>query len=62
MTQGGDKPSKLPGAIRLRAAIAMTKHAMANTKNPALLFKYAGQLAALQRRLAMVGKGESDAS
>lgn len=61
MTQAGDKPSKLPAAIRLRAAIAMTKHAIANTKNPHLLFRYTGELAALQRRLAMVEKGESDA-
>lgn len=56
-----DSRHKLPAAIRLRAAIAMTKHAIANTKNPNLLFRYSGELAALQRRLAMVERGEKDA-
>jgi hypothetical protein len=56
-----DARHKLPAAIRLRAAIAMVRHAIANTKNPHLLFRYTGELAALQRRLAMVERGEKDA-
>lgn len=41
---------------RLRTQIALLRHAMANTKNPQLLVKYAAQLAPLLRRLEMTRK------
>lgn len=49
----GDAVHRTPADIRLRTQIALLRHAMANTKNPQLLVKYAAQLAPLLRRLEM---------